>query len=141
MPKCTVHIDFFHDDCNGCKEEYKEMKGISEVSGLSATEPNNNYDSTQAYKGRTYKEFTEERAKKLYGELLIQYLKNLPHDFFSSFFMSSSIHYQGQMAFLTKVKQPIKIRRQYHNVRAPRAFYFLFHTFHYLIIIIILFFL
>lgn len=52
MPKCTVHIDFFHNDCNGCKEEYKEVKGISEVSGLSATEPNNNYDSTQAYKGR-----------------------------------------------------------------------------------------
>lgn len=80
MPKCTIHIDFFHDDCNGCKEEYKEMKGISEVSGLSATEPNNNYDSTQAYKGRTYKEFTEERAKKLYGELLIQYLKNSPNE-------------------------------------------------------------
>ena len=80
MTKCTVHMDFFHDDCNGCKEEYKEMKGILEISSLSATEPNNNYDSTQAYKGRTYKESTEERAKKLYGELLIQYLKNSPDE-------------------------------------------------------------
>ena len=80
MTKCTVHIDFFHDDCNGCKEEYKEMKGILEISSLSATEPNNNYHSIQACKDRKYKEFTEKRAKKLYEELLIQYLKNSPNE-------------------------------------------------------------
>ena len=75
-------MDFFHDDCNECKEEYKEMKGILEVSSLSATEAyyDNNYHSIQASKDRKYKEFTEERAKKLYEELLIQYLKNSPNE-------------------------------------------------------------
>lgn len=46
--------------CKTCKQEYLDMK--------SAAEPNQ--------ENKKYKEFTEERAKKLYEELLLQYLKN-----------------------------------------------------------------
>jgi hypothetical protein len=58
MP-CTVHTDFFDDDCPECRQEYLEMKGADEV-------PEH---------GGKYKEFTEERAKKLYEEVMLQYLK------------------------------------------------------------------
>ena len=56
MP-CSKHTDFFDDACPDCKQEYLEMKG--------ANDPPEN----------TYKEFTEERAKKLYEEVMLQYLK------------------------------------------------------------------
>jgi hypothetical protein len=58
MP-CPVHTDFFDDNCPECRQEYLEMKGTNE----SAVEQNK------------YKEFTEERAKKLYEQVLLQYLK------------------------------------------------------------------
>ena len=61
MP-CTVHPDFFDDNCAECKKEYMEMKGAGEV-GEPASEP------------ARYKDFTEERAKKLYEEVMLQYLK------------------------------------------------------------------
>lgn len=56
MP-CPVHTDYFDDNCPECRQEYLEMKGANDV-------PEN-----------TYKEFTEERAKKLYEEVMLQYLK------------------------------------------------------------------
>ena len=43
-----------------CKQEYLELKG--------AVEP--------AAQEKKYKEFTEERAKKLYEELMLQYMKS-----------------------------------------------------------------
>jgi hypothetical protein len=58
MP-CAVHTDFFGDNCPECRQEYLEMKGASEVPEHESK----------------YKEFTEERAKKLYEEIMLQYLK------------------------------------------------------------------
>jgi hypothetical protein len=60
MTKCPVHTEFFDDSCNTCKQEYKEMKGTGEPVAQD----------------KKYKEFTEERAKKLYEELMLQYLKS-----------------------------------------------------------------
>lgn len=58
--KCPVHTDFFDDSCDACKQEYLEMKGAGEPVNAE----------------KKYKEFTEERAKKLYEELMLQYLKS-----------------------------------------------------------------
>lgn len=54
-----MHTEFFDDSCEACKQEYKEMKGAGEP----------------AKENKKYKELTEERAKKLYEELMLQYLK------------------------------------------------------------------
>jgi hypothetical protein len=74
MTSCSIHTEFFDDLCPECKEEYCELKGIvmetSRKQDIASTE-----DSRKLDKNRSYKEFTEERAKKLYGELFIQYLK------------------------------------------------------------------
>lgn len=59
MVKCPVHTDFFDDSCDYCRQEYMEMKRVGEHE-----------DSA-----KKYKEFTEERAKKLYEELMLQYIK------------------------------------------------------------------
>jgi hypothetical protein len=59
--KCTIHTEFFEDSCSACKQEYMELKCIDEVGVTS---------------NKKYKEFTEERAKKLYEELLLQYLRS-----------------------------------------------------------------
>lgn len=56
MP-CSVHTDYFDDNCPECRQEYLEMKGANDVPES------------------TYKDFTEERAKKLYEEVMLQYLK------------------------------------------------------------------
>ena len=72
MTSCSIHTEFFDDLCPECKEEYCELKGIvretSRKQDIASTDECND-------KNRSYKEFTEERAKKLYGELFIQYLK------------------------------------------------------------------
>jgi hypothetical protein len=57
--KCSIHNDFFDDSCEYCKQEYKELKHVCERE-----------DSA-----KKYKEFTEDRAKSLYEELMLQYLK------------------------------------------------------------------
>jgi hypothetical protein len=59
--KCTIHTGFFEDSCSACKQEYMELKRIDEVGVIS---------------NKKYKEFTEERAKKLYEELLLQYVRS-----------------------------------------------------------------
>ena len=74
MTSCSIHTEFFDDLCPECKEEYCELMG--NVRGTSRKQ---DVASTDECKfnldyNRSYKEFTEERAKKLYGEL-IQYLK------------------------------------------------------------------
>ncbi|AIC15282.1 hypothetical protein [Nitrososphaera viennensis] len=64
MP-CSVHTDFFDDSCEACRQEYLEMKGAGEEEG------------ERAEKGKKkYREFTEERAKKLLEEVMLQYLKS-----------------------------------------------------------------
>jgi hypothetical protein len=60
MTKCPVHTEIFDDSCDACKQEYMEMKGVGEL----------------VIEDKKYKEFTEERAKKLYQELMLQYLKS-----------------------------------------------------------------
>lgn len=62
--RCEIHKDFFDDSCELCRSEYLEMKGGSD--GLEG-------DGSGRKK---YKELTEERAKKLYEELMLQYLKS-----------------------------------------------------------------
>ena len=74
MKTCSVHARFFDEHCVECKSEYREMKGNVEESN---SDKENDRDNKTAVHSNIekYKEFTEERAKKLYGELLIQYLK------------------------------------------------------------------
>jgi hypothetical protein len=74
MTSCSIHTDFFDDSCNLCKKEYDELKGLN---------TSNTYNSQSSYNkeknqdnNKKYKEFTEERAKKLYEDLLLQYLKS-----------------------------------------------------------------
>jgi hypothetical protein len=59
--KCPFHTEFFDNSCAVCKKEYMELKRIKEVRD------NDN---------KKYKEFNEDRAKKLYQELLLQYLRS-----------------------------------------------------------------
>ena len=75
MTSCSIHTEFFDDLCPECKEEYCELKGI--VRGTSRKQDIASTDECKFKldKNRSYKEFTEDRAKKLYGELFIQYLK------------------------------------------------------------------
>lgn len=69
MRRCSVHRYFFDDLCSDCKKEYKEMKGIPDQTNLDKEA------HTVIRENAKYKEFTEERAKQLYEELFIQYLK------------------------------------------------------------------
>ena len=70
MSKCTVHVDFFADDCAECKREYEELKGHDDLSQMKKKERRR----TSKVEISNYKEFTEERAKKLYEDLILQYL-------------------------------------------------------------------
>jgi hypothetical protein len=75
MIGCSVHTHFFDENCIECKKEYREMKGIGQ-----STLSNENDQCDKATRVHSnvekYKEFSEERAKKLYEELLVQYLKS-----------------------------------------------------------------
>ena len=74
MIGCSVHTHFFDDNCIECKKEYKEMKG--NVQSTLSNEDNQCDKATRVHSNiEKYKEFSEERAKKLYEELLVQYLK------------------------------------------------------------------
>jgi len=72
MVTCAIHKDYFDDQCTECRKEYKEMKGISDTP----IDKNNSSNPKKPVPQKKYKEFTETRAKKLYEELMIQYLKN-----------------------------------------------------------------
>ena len=75
MIGCSVHTHFFDDNCTDCKKEYREMKGIGQ-STLS-NENDQCHKATRVHSNiEKYKEFSEERAKKLYEELLVQFLKS-----------------------------------------------------------------
>jgi hypothetical protein len=73
MQACSVHTRFFDDNCSECKREYNEMKGISDLTNSTSENTQNKKRSVSST--IKYKEFTEERAKRLYEELLLQYLK------------------------------------------------------------------
>jgi hypothetical protein len=70
MSKCTVHSDFFDNNCAECKREYADLKGHDDFSQM----PKKEGRQTPEIKFSNYKEFTEERAKKLYEDLILQYL-------------------------------------------------------------------
>jgi hypothetical protein len=69
---CSIHKNFFDDNCPDCKLEYAELKGLTQTKSLD-----NEKLRKMAHESnkKTYKEFTEERAKKLYEELLVQYMR------------------------------------------------------------------
>jgi hypothetical protein len=74
VARCIIHENFFDWNCNDCKEEYKDLKGTNSTDEKSQIKVM--YDNNKADKGSSnYKEFTEERAKKLYEEVFLQYLK------------------------------------------------------------------
>ena len=77
MTTCSIHTEFFDDLCSECKEEYNELKG--NIVGKPSIQGSDAEDGSETYRtknrNRGYKEFTEERAKKLYAELLVQYIK------------------------------------------------------------------
>ena len=79
MSTCPIHTRFFDDLCPQCRKEYKELKGLEEDNLMTQTIGSDKYgldiEYRDEFKNRNYKEFTEERAKKLYAELLVQYLK------------------------------------------------------------------
>ncbi|HVX01678.1 MAG TPA: hypothetical protein VHA09_00835 [Nitrososphaera sp.] len=78
MP-CSVHTDFFDDSCPDCRQEYLEMKGIgADISNEGEGEEQKGRRATEEVKEeeKKYKEFTEARAKKLFEEILLQYLKS-----------------------------------------------------------------
>lgn len=70
MSKCAVHSDFFDDNCAECKREYADMKGHNDIP--QQTKKGGRRSSADRFSN--YKEFTEERAKKLYEQLILQYL-------------------------------------------------------------------
>ena len=74
MKSCSVHTGFFDEHWIECKSEYREMKGIIEESNSDNENDQDNKRTVYSNIDK-YKEFTEERAKKLYEELLVQYLK------------------------------------------------------------------
>jgi hypothetical protein len=71
LTKCNDHRFFFDWSCHICKEEYKNLKGTNDVH----IENQNKTNIEKDIKLKSYKEFNEERAKKLFEEIFLQYLK------------------------------------------------------------------
>ena len=70
MVSCPEHVLFFDRNCVICKREYFTLKGLEQNdSNISSI-------ITMNSTSQNYKEFTEDKAKKLYEKLLIYYLKN-----------------------------------------------------------------
>src|SRR5215475_12515850 len=77
MASCPIHKEFFDDECPECKKEYLELKGYDQSYSNAGPIPSNyaiEADKNKIKKN-TYKEFNEVRAKKLYEELILQYLR------------------------------------------------------------------
>ena len=107
MTICCIHKDFFDDTCTECRKEYAELKGLHEIGNSdndnSAT---TNYEPATTSNGvsgnhkkmqqqqqdqeqqqelsKYYKEFTEERAKRLYKDLLLQFLRSSKYNEFEA---------------------------------------------------------
>ncbi len=69
MPACEIHKDFFNESCKYCEGEYAELKGHFRGS-------NGVTHVIASVNTKKYKEFSEDRAKKLYEELLLEFLKS-----------------------------------------------------------------
>ena len=61
--KCEIHKDFFEETCDTCRQEYLDMKGLRADA------------ASELHAEKKYKQLTEERAKKLYEDLMLQFLK------------------------------------------------------------------
>ena len=73
MSACNIHKNFFDENCPDCKLEYAELKGITRSKAQEHEKSEKRADES-TYK-KSYKEFPEVRAKKLYEELLIQFMR------------------------------------------------------------------
>ena len=73
MSACSIHKKFFDDSCPDCKLEYAELKGLTQSK--SKFQNNEKSEIVDESNKKPYKEFSEERAKKLYEELLVQYMR------------------------------------------------------------------
>ncbi len=73
MTKCNVHKFFFDWSCHLCKEEYNDLKGTNRIKLENHDKTIINKEKVKELK--SYKEFNEERAKKLYEDIFLQYLK------------------------------------------------------------------
>jgi hypothetical protein len=76
LPVCNIHKNFFDENCPDCKLEYAELKGITQSKaqeGEGSEKSQIRADESRSKK--SYKDFPEERAKKLYEELLIQFMR------------------------------------------------------------------
>ena len=82
MTICYIHTNFFDNTCTECRKEYAELKGLGKVNDTSgyklanSNSVSNNKMQQQQELPKNYKEFTEERAKRLYEDLLVQFLRN-----------------------------------------------------------------
>jgi hypothetical protein len=83
MTTCCIHTKFFDDTCTECRKEYAELKGLHEINNMNDYKPDNNNNNNisdnkthQQELTKKYKEFTEERAKRLYKDLLLQFLRS-----------------------------------------------------------------
>jgi hypothetical protein len=82
MRTCFFHTKFFDDTCTECRKEYAELKGLHEVNNTNDLKAVNNNTTNNSNKmhqqelAKEYKEFTEERAKRLYKDLLLQFLRS-----------------------------------------------------------------
>ena len=74
MSPCNIHKNFFDENCKDCKLEYAELKGLDQHM-IQDDEDGTKKLSHKSSNKKQYKEFSEERAKKLYEELLIQFLR------------------------------------------------------------------
>ena len=73
VTKCNIHNFFFEWSCHLCKEEYNVLKGTNMIKPENSG--NTDLKKEKNAKSKSYKEFNEERAKKLFEEVFIQYLK------------------------------------------------------------------
>jgi hydrogenase maturation factor HypE len=73
LNKCNIHKFFFDWSCDLCKAEYIDLKGIEKINLENDDKANIRKEHNKKIKN--YREFNEERAKKLYEEIFLQYLK------------------------------------------------------------------
>ena len=74
MSACSIHRNFFDDSCPDCKLEYAELKGLNQSKSKFQDNEKSEKIADESSK-KPYKEFSEDRAKKLYEELLVQYMR------------------------------------------------------------------
>jgi hypothetical protein len=73
LSPCNIHKNFFDENCHDCKLEYAELKALDQ--SMIQDDKTAKKISNKSGGKKVYKEFSEERAKKLYEELLIHFLR------------------------------------------------------------------